>query len=184
MSAVDRFPDGMLRFGNLPVPWNAMWSGEMRYEIRPCRWADGQLGLWQPHRPGDGRPIFAKPHNVRQRQSIARFLCTVCGDPAPPRDRWWFGHGMFREGWFMTSESPVHRACAEFALTVCPHLRGKETDLERFPSGYRVIAAVLASTVDQDFNVQLSGRKVIGALKFAWPEQRVHVRRAVESASK
>jgi hypothetical protein len=166
----------MLAFGTTLVPWNAQWSGEQRYEIRPCRWAAGRLAIWQPHSPCVGRPVFAKPHSVRQRQSVARFLCTVCGDPTPPKDRWWFGHGEFREGMFMTQEAPVHRICAEIALSKCPHLRGREADLARFPSGHSIAFAILGGTVDADFNVKMAGRTVIGAMKFAWPEGIVQVR--------
>lgn len=168
-----------LTFGNAPVPWNAMWSGEQRYEIRPCRWAGGRLALWQPHNPGAGRPIFAKPHNVRQRQSVARFLCTVCGSPTPKGDRWWFGHGQFIEGMFMTQEAPVHRACAELALAKCPHLKGREADLAPFPAKHSIAYAIVGgSMVDQDFSVRVQGRNVVGALKFAWPEKLVQVKRA------
>src|SRR5437870_2261512 len=105
----------MLQYGSAPVPWNAAWSGELRYEVRPCRWAGGNLALWSPHAPGDGKPVFAKPHMVRQRRSIAEMRCTVCGERTIAPDRWWFKLGSFAEGWFMTTEAPVHRTCAEFA---------------------------------------------------------------------
>jgi hypothetical protein len=171
----------MLTFGSKPVPWNALWSAEQRYEIRPCRWAGGRLAIWSPHNPGAGRPIFAKPQCVRQRQSVARFLCTVCGDPTPKDDRWWFGHGQFLEGMFMTGEAPVHHACAELALSKCPHLKGREGDLARFPTGHSIAYAMVGgSLTDEDFGVRIAGRKVVGAMKFAWPERRVHVRRASE----
>lgn len=156
------------------VPWNASWSAELDYEIRPCRWAGGQLALWQPHRPGQGVPIFAKPHNVRQRQSIIKMLCTVCGRPTLASDRWWFGLGHFREGYFMTTESPVHHACAELAQTVCPHLRKLKPDLEPFPRGAVVLSSIIGgSATDRDFGVRIGGRKVIGHLKLAWPESAV-----------
>jgi hypothetical protein len=151
-----------------------MWTGELRYEVRPCRWADGRLALWQPHRPGAGRPLFKKPHNVRQRQSVARFLCTVCGEHTVPSDRWWFKLGQFNEGWFMTTEAPVHRTCAELALTLCPHLKDRGADLERFPSDYSVLQAIVGGfATERDFGVNLAGRTVVGALKFAWPASRV-----------
>src|SRR5436309_2579418 len=121
-----------------PVPWNAGWTGEETYELRPCRFAEGKLAMWQPHRPGIGRPIFAKPHFVRQRRSVAQLLCTVCGEHTPKGDRWWFGHGQFVDNSYMTTESPVHRICAELALKVCPHLRGRERDLMPFPERWDV----------------------------------------------
>lgn len=161
------------------VPWNALWSSEHRYEIRPCRWVGGSLAVWSPHSPGIGRPLFAKPHTCRQRQSIARFLCTVCGEPTPVNDRWWFKLGSFLEGWFMTTEAPVHRACAELALEHCLHLRAKgcASELERFPDGYSVLSAIVGGPrLDNDFNVKIGGRRVIGNLKFAWPASRFRLR--------
>lgn len=156
------------------VPWNAAWSSELRYEIRPCRWVGGRLAVWQPHTPGQGRPVFAKPHNVRQRRSITEMRCTVCGEKTPEDDRWWFKLGHLAEGYFMTTEAPVHRTCADHALTVCPHLRGREADLEPLPFGYRVMSALVGGpAVEGDFGVSIQpGQRVIGSLKLAWPERR------------
>lgn len=159
----------------ITVPWNAAWSGEERWEIRPCRYAGGKRALWQPHTPGAGRPIFAKPHMVRQRKSIAEMRCTVCGERTPANDRWWFKLGELREGWFMTTEAPVHLACARHALTVCPHLRGREEDLEPMPGGYRILSSIVGGqATERDFRVRFApGETAIGNLKIAWPERRV-----------
>jgi hypothetical protein len=157
------------------VPWNAAWSSEDRYEIRPCRWVQGRLAVWQPHTPGVGRPLFASPHNVRQRRSIAEMRCTVCGEPTPVADRWWFKLGQIREGYFMTTEAPVHRACADRALSLCPHLRGREADLAPFPTGHIVLSALVGGpAMEGDFGVSIQpGQKVIGSLKLAWPQHRI-----------
>jgi hypothetical protein len=152
------------------VPWNAAWSAEETYEVRPCRWAGGKLALWSPHLPGEGKPVFARPHMVRQRRSIAEMRCTVCGEKTPPGDRWWFQLGDVKDGWFMTSEAPVHHLCAEFSLKVCPHLRGREASLERFPKNARVLSSIVGGpATDRDFGVTIGSRQVIGALKLAWP---------------
>lgn len=154
------------------VPWNASWSSEDRYEIRPCRWVGGKLALWSPHAPGVGKPIFAKPHMVRQRRSIAEMRCTVCGERTPLNDRWWFRLGRVEEGFFMTTEAPVHRACADYALTVCPHLRGRDRDLERMPGGYQVLSAIVGGpAVERDFGIRIDpARGIIGSLKIAWAQ--------------
>lgn len=160
---------------NLPtVPWNASWTGEERFEIRPCRWASNHPAIWQPHQPGSGKPMFAKPHSVRQRMSIAKMLCTVCGRPTGA-DQWWFRLGRFQEGWFMTTEAPVHRVCADYALTVCPHLRGHADDLSPFPSGAKTLRAMVGgSEVATDFGLSITDdRPVVGALKLAWPDRLV-----------
>lgn len=152
------------------VPWNATWTGEDRYEVRPCRWVGGKLAVWAPHAPGEGRPIFAKPHAVRQRRSIAEMRCTVCGEKTPVRDRWWFGLGQAAEGFAMvTTEAPVHRACAEVALRVCPHLRALGVDATPMPPADAVLSAIVGGhATDRDFGLSLGNRTVIGHLKLAW----------------
>lgn len=158
------------------VPWNAAWTGEDSYEIRPCRWAGGALAIWSPYRPGVGRPIFARPHMVRQRKSIKLMLCTVCGEPTKQGDRWWFGLGRVQEGYFMTAEAPVHRLCADRALEVCPYLKGlgAENFLARFPEGHVVLHSIIGgSMTEEDFGVKINGRTVVGHLKIAWPQSRI-----------
>lgn len=155
------------------VPWNASWSEEDYYEVRPCRWAGGKPAVWSPHKPGQGKPIFAKPHMVRQRRSIAEMRCTVCGEKTGPGfyDRWWFGLGQANvDGFaFVTSESPVHHDCAAVALRHCPHLRALGVLPEPMPPATHVISAIVGgAAVDRDFGLDLRGRKVIGHLNLAW----------------
>ena len=153
------------------APWNASWTAEDSYEIRPCRWASGKLALWSPHKPGEGKPIFAKPHMVRQRRSIAEMRCTVCGEMTVQTDRWWFGLGnQIESGWFATTEAPVHYACATLALRVCPHLRTLGRDPMPFPGGARTVISIIGGpTTDRDFGLDLRGKMVVGHLKLAWP---------------
>lgn len=158
------------------VPWNAAWSGEEAFEIRPCRWSKGELAMHQKWAPGAGKPLFAKPHLVRQRRSVVEMRCTVCGDLVPAGDRYWFRLGEFMEAsgrtWFTTQEAPVHLACAHHSLNVCPHLRHRAGDLERFPEENALILASLIGgpKVEEDFGIHVApGRKVIGAMKYAWP---------------
>jgi len=154
----------------LSVPWNASWTGEDAYEVRPCRCAGGLPAIWSPHRPGEGRPIFAKPHMVRQRRSIAEMRCTVCGERTPPDDRWWFRLGQPLEGWaWVTTEAPVHHRCAMLAREVCPHLRRLGEAPGRFPAHDAVLRAIVGGpATDRDFGLALNGRKVVGHLKLAW----------------
>lgn len=155
------------------VPWNASWSGESQFDVRPCRWANGSLAMHQAYRPEIGSPLFAKPHLVRQRRSVAEMRCTVCGELTVPSDRWWFGGGDFREGMFMTTEAPVHLDCARTALRFCPFLKGREEELRPFPGGWRIVASIVGGVaVEQDFGIRIRpGRTVVGSLKFAWPEK-------------
>lgn len=153
------------------APWNASWTGEDRYEVRPCRWVGGKLAIWSPHKPGDGRPIFAKPHMVRQRRSIAEMRCTVCGEKTEPGNRWWFGLGRPNvDGFaFVTTEAPVHHDCATVALRLCPHLRDLGVrPVPMLPPTDILSAIVGGPATEQDFGVDLRGRTVIGHMKLAW----------------
>lgn len=160
------------------VPWNASWSAEDTYEVRNCRWAGGMPAMWSPHKPGEGHPIFAKPHMVRQRRSIVEFRCTVCGEKTHHLDRYWFVLGEKIEGWaWATTEAPVHLHCAHLAMEVCPHLRKLYADPVRFPPPDAIVKAIVGGmATDRDFGVNLNGRKVIGHLKFVWrrPPSWVH----------
>lgn len=159
------------------VPWNAAWSGETGHDVRPCRWAEGRAAVWQRHAPGEGRPHFADPHMTRQRQSVARMLCTVCGEPTQPYERFMFALGMwtaFGDGavW-ATTESPVHRQCADLAAEICPHLRRQGLEPIPFPEGHKVVAqmvggAELKRTHGLDVPVT---RPVVGHLKIILPSE-------------
>lgn len=152
------------------VPWNAGWTGEDSYEIRNCRWASGRPAVWSPHKPGEGRPIFAKPHMVRQRRSIAEMRCTVCGEKTAAHDRWWFALGQPIEGWALaTTEAPVHRNCADRALAMCPHLNRLGHGPLRFPPPHAVVAAIVGGPrTERDFGLTMENQKVVGHLKFVW----------------
>jgi hypothetical protein len=157
------------------APWNAEWSGEHRFEIRNCRYAGGRPALWQPHAPGMGKPLFATPHAVRQRRAIADMLCTVCGEPSRPGQRYTFDHGQIIEAegrtWYATTEAPVHLPCADRAMRVCPRLREDGYRPRPFLPGWRVLASVLGGeAVERDFGVRVpAGWVVIGQLRLAWP---------------
>jgi len=152
------------------VPWNASWTAEDSYEVRNCRWASGMPAMWSPHRPGEGRPIFAKPHMVRQRRSIAEMRCTVCGEKTDPFDRWWFRLGNKIEGWALaTTEAPVHYACAKIAMGLCPHLKRLGEGPVRFDPPHAVVRAIVGGPrTEADYGGALNGRKVVGHLKFVW----------------
>jgi hypothetical protein len=151
------------------VPWNAMWSGEDRNEIRPCKYAGNKLALWSPFNPGEGKPIFAKPHHVRQRKSIAEMRCTVCGERTTEGDRWWFPFGDFRDRWWVSTESPVHFRCAEIAQAACPTIGRRQVQPIRFPGGHTILSAMVGGPeTDRDFGVRVNGRAIVGHLKLAW----------------
>ena len=171
---------------NSMVPWNASWTGEDHYEVRNCRWVNHKPAMWSPHRPGVGKPIFAKPHMVRQRRSVAEYRCTVCGEKTDPWDRWWFQLGQAHvPGWaLVTTEAPVHGECARISMKVCPHLREMDLGPVRWDRPDAVLTAVVGGlATEKDFGIALHDRKVIGHLKFAWRRLPLSMREHVEELS-
>jgi len=115
-----------MKYGNIEVPWTTSWSGEERFEIRPCRWVQGKIALWQPHLPGEGRPKFSQPHSVRQRRAIAQRLCDLCGEPlGEDMVSLSFESARVVQGRRMALvvEPLSHRRCAARSAMQCPHLK-------------------------------------------------------------
>jgi len=151
------------------VPWNATWSGEDRCEIRPCKYAGGRLAVWSPFKPGLGKPLFAKPHMVRQRAAIAESRCTVCGGITSKSDRWWFPFGDWHGDWWVSTESAVHKSCAAIATAACPAIKRQSLKPIPFPGGEtKLFAMVGGDQTDLDFGIKTRGRHIVGHLKLAW----------------
>lgn len=75
-----RTANNIARFGSAAVPWTASWSArEEEFYLAPCPHFGRQAALCQPSAPGEGKPLFGKPHSNRQREAIARGLCDLCG---------------------------------------------------------------------------------------------------------
>ncbi len=76
----------------------------------------------------------------------------------------------------MTAEAPVHRRCADYALTVCPHLKriNGAKSLAKFPGGYVVMAAIVGGALcEEDYQIKIGDRRVVGHLKLAWPQSEI-----------
>jgi hypothetical protein len=92
---------------------------------------DGEGVLWcrVPSRPGEGSPVFATVHSLRQRRAMAGLLCGVCAAPAgSPEGAGWLVHDD-RHAWpgwpehMVVTEPPVCARCAAEARQWCPALR-------------------------------------------------------------
>ncbi len=142
------------------VPWATSWSDEALGQVGPCPSVDGALAVAQVSRPGHGRPLYSRNHLFRQRRSVREMLCPMCGEPTTAGDRWsqtghWTTAGALRArgfGWALPADledsrdlfnagaiAPLHRACAERALTHCPHLQAMaDHELKAFPEAWIV----------------------------------------------
>ena len=63
------------------VPWVTSWSDEESLGVRPCPSIGGRLAICQAERPGVGRPQYSMNHLRRQRETVGRMLCPMCGQP-------------------------------------------------------------------------------------------------------
>jgi hypothetical protein len=140
------------------VPWVTSWTGEPHSDVRPCDAARGRLAVMQAERPGHGRPLYSRNHLIRQRRSVVRMLCPMCGGATAEDDRWsqtgrYTSAGALRLRGFAPllprelkdaavmldagAIAPLHRACAERALNHCPHLsQMPDHTLKPFPASW------------------------------------------------
>lgn len=155
-----------LRVG-VDVPWVTSWSAEVQTGIGPCETVDGRLAIRQSERPGIGKPQYSLNHLQRQRASVIKMLCPMCGGETAPDDRWSLTAktetaGALRArglGQALPSSiaddrivlnaggiSPGHLTCMERSADQCPHLRSSPgLALRRFPKQW-VLTPLLVET--------------------------------------
>lgn len=117
-----------LTYGGVPVPYTVSWSGEEEMQVERCRFAGGQLAICQISEPGSGKPQFARPHWIRQREAISRGLCDLCGTSLNARTKVSLSHAApvphGADGWAILQVEPLlHRDCAVTCLDHCPSLK-------------------------------------------------------------
>ena len=126
------------------VPWVTSWSNEESLGVRPCPTIGGRLAVCQAERPGLGRPQYSMNHFRRQRETVGKMLCPMCGQPTQAGDRWTqiakrTPAGLLRAKGLGAalpaaipderilidagSIAPLHDACVKRSLEHCPHLR-------------------------------------------------------------
>ena len=162
------------------VPWVTSWTGEAHLGIGRCFTVRDRPALRQEDSPGRGKPQYSKNHLVRQRLSVVRMLCPMCGEATQPDDRWTqvakpvAAGALRRKGLALPAAidqdivlldagaiAPLHKRCVDRSLRHCPHLRGSpDVHVRRFPATWTVIPLL----IDAD---EIAGRrpKVIGFLQ-------------------
>ncbi|HEY8004976.1 MAG TPA: hypothetical protein VIE16_12150 [Phenylobacterium sp.] len=168
------------------VPWVTSWSAEQVTGVAPCPSIDGGLAVGQAEHPGRGRPLYSRNHLFRQRKSVREMRCPMCGEPTAAGDRWtqtgrWTTAGELRArglGVWLPPEfpdgkplldagaiAPLHRACAERALTHCPHLKGMaDHELKAFPGAW--IVAALSVEAEPQHALANTPRRPVAAVTF------------------
>ena len=143
------------------VPWVTSWTAEPLLGVRPCPSVGGRLALGQDEQPGYGRPEYSRNHLLRQRLSVARMLCPMCGEPTAGDDRVTQVARRIPAGRLRASGrgvdlspgiedarvlidagaiAPLHRRCSDLSLAHCPHLRAEPAvDVRSFPARWTVV---------------------------------------------
>jgi len=142
MAATDGFSRSRLQVG-IDVPWVTSWTAEPVNGFGPCLTTPGFLAVHQREHPGFGKPVYSENHHFRQRVSVLRMLCPMCGKPTEKGHRWTLTAkrktaGKLREqglGDAVPADlpdarvvidagaiAPLHKACAERSSVQCPHL--------------------------------------------------------------
>lgn len=152
----------------MDVPWVTSWTAEPMIGVAPCPTVDGALAIVQTERPGYGKPVYSQNHMQRQRASVRDMLCPMCGEPTVAGDRWTVlakrrtAGGLRKSGMdrFVAEEvpddqpvldagsiAPLHRACADRSLRLCPHLKGSPAaELMPFPEKSTVTPLLVRAT--------------------------------------
>ncbi len=150
------------------VPWVTSWSDEESLGVRPCPSIGGRLAICQAERPGLGRPQYSMNHFRRQRETVGRMLCPMCGEPTASGDRWTqiakrVPAGLLRAkglGAAMPaavpnerimidagSIAPLHEACVKRSLEHCPHLRSHPgVEVMAWPEHWTVAPLLVQAT--------------------------------------
>ncbi len=169
MRPAETFSRSRLQVG-VDVPWVTSWTAEPVVGIGPCLTTQGRPAVLQREQPGYGRPIYSENHHYRQRLSVLRMLCPMCGAPTVKGDRWTLtarrkAAGRLRELGVADAVpadlpdarlvidagaiAPLHKGCAERSSVQCPHLSADPAlDLRAFASRWTVSPLYVALAAD------------------------------------
>lgn len=157
------FPESSLRVG-IDVPWVTSWTAEPVLGVRPCASVGGRPALVQGERAGFGKPEYSKNHLRRQRLSVQKMLCPMCGEPTVREDRVTqlarrTTAGRLRQGGRGAgiavdigdetilidagAIAPLHRRCSDLSLKHCPHLRAAPVEVMTFPDRWLILPLLI-----------------------------------------
>ena len=147
------------------VPWVTSWTDEPVIGVRPCLTVKGRPALVQAENAGYGYPQYSKNRLVRQRLTVLKMLCPMCGTATPHDDRWTqvarvvsagqlrrsgkvpdLTHEIEDKGLVVDAGSiaPLHKACVDLSLAHCPHLKADpHVNVMPFPSRWAVLPLMI-----------------------------------------
>jgi hypothetical protein len=160
-------------YGGVLVPYTVSWSAEEGFYLDRCPYA-GRTAICQPVKPGEGKPMFGKPHSQRQRETITKELCDLCGKPLRNRTKVSLSHARPRmnanEPWQILQVEPLlHRECAAESMRHCPSLK---RDLA---AGTIMIRQVLRHDVQFAIMDEIYTKELTGIAQQAIGHAKVHL---------
>lgn len=142
-------PSTLRQWKGRPVPWITRWTGEVSETPTAMsiqrstmsvvlRYKDGNEDhddhgvLWMREGIGrQGEPQYSEVNAYRQRASVNKRLCQVCGTKIHDRPmRWLMPRSLLIDfedtGDFGTLSAPTCEGCIPLALQLCPHLKAND----------------------------------------------------------
>ena len=148
-----------IRWGHVPVPITAMWTGELEARcprVRRETWGGHRLAMLSEgvDAPGLGKPLFKMLHADRCRAVLRSGLCQMCCEPLP-RHVVTMNQGQADTGRPLISDGlPMCPACGLDAYHACPGLQrqAREGKLRIWwsPRGAWVCAPVILGAVSPE----------------------------------
>lgn len=168
---------GVIRWGNLPVPFVAAWSSETAIRIARDPLYNNQPAIYRDGGRGLGTPLFGKMAEDRTRFVLARRVCQVCAEPLR-------GPGYVIDTIVGASgQKPIYTEplsclrCFRVAVALCPGIqRTKQRPRGHLIecSAYEVIASYVGKAegprADPDLNAALDrwkGDAPIGSARYS-----------------
>lgn len=112
---------GVIRWGEIPVPYVAAWTSEKEIIFKPEPLVEHKLAVFRDGRRGDGKPLFGQMSEERTRAAVIKSFCQVCTTPLKGEgyasDRVMGNDGM---GAPIINEPLTCRRCAKYSLEHCP----------------------------------------------------------------
>lgn len=127
---------GPIHWGNVVVPYTALWTGEVADRVPIVRWERWNGKRWPMLCEGvdapSGKPLFTILHGERTRRVVRERLCQMCVRPMPPvvvaysthafSQPEYGGRPVIRDG------LPMCPSCALAAFRFCPGLQRHESE--------------------------------------------------------
>lgn len=162
----------LIRYGGVPVPWTVSWSAEKagRHYIATDP-HHGMPAVFAPEARGEGKPLFAKPHDQRLRRVMREQRCDLCAMRFKPGEtRISLSREQSTDIGNLQTEPLVHRACGIVSLKHCPRLQAQMRDGTlriRQVARFRLACSFLTSEAVREITGEEWPEGVVmGALKY------------------